>query len=102
MSDAGRGMPLLSGPPPPTESTTAEIACRKCNKEFNLIFARARRCNHCGMCLAALGVANEVHSHFKDTLTATAAQTTKLSCLDQEWQILGMMRCTYVHSASST
>jgi len=43
-----------------------------------------------------------IHSRFKDTLTATAALTTKLSCLDQEWQILGMMRCTCVHSASST
>ncbi|PPQ82978.1 hypothetical protein CVT26_005541, partial [Gymnopilus dilepis] len=42
------GLPLLSGPPPPTDSTHAEIACRKCGKEFNMIFARARKCNHCG------------------------------------------------------
>ncbi|KAF8882505.1 hypothetical protein CPB84DRAFT_1686646 [Gymnopilus junonius] len=48
MSDAGRGIPLLSGPPPPTDSSHAEIACRKCGKEFNMIFARARKCNHCG------------------------------------------------------
>ncbi|KAL1746846.1 hypothetical protein HDZ31DRAFT_61788 [Schizophyllum fasciatum] len=47
--EAPRGMPLLSGPPPPpSDSGRAEIACRKCNKEFNIIFTRARRCNHCG------------------------------------------------------
>ncbi|KAI0716474.1 hypothetical protein C8Q76DRAFT_724412 [Earliella scabrosa] len=45
MSD-GRGMPLLSGPPP--EYTASEPACRKCNKEFNMLFTRSRRCNHCG------------------------------------------------------
>ncbi|RDX47272.1 hypothetical protein OH76DRAFT_1484877 [Lentinus brumalis] len=45
MSD-GRGMPLLSGPPP--EYSANEAACRKCNKEFNILFARSRRCNHCG------------------------------------------------------
>ncbi|OJT13142.1 hypothetical protein TRAPUB_10297 [Trametes pubescens] len=45
MSD-GRGMPLLSGPPP--EYTANEPSCRKCNKEFNILFARSRRCNHCG------------------------------------------------------
>jgi len=49
MSDVGRGLPLLSGPPPPLETPNAESACRKCNKEFNVIFARARKCNHCGM-----------------------------------------------------
>ncbi|RPD56047.1 hypothetical protein L227DRAFT_579261 [Lentinus tigrinus ALCF2SS1-6] len=45
MSD-GRGMPLLSGPPP--EYSASESACRKCNKEFNILFARSRKCNHCG------------------------------------------------------
>jgi rRNA maturation endonuclease Nob1 len=44
----GRGLPLLSGPPI-THVDRAEIACRKCNKEFNVIFTRARKCNHCGM-----------------------------------------------------
>ncbi|KAI0688416.1 hypothetical protein BC835DRAFT_1549977 [Cytidiella melzeri] len=43
---ARRGMPLLSGPPPP--AITQEQSCRKCNKEFNMLFARSRRCNHCG------------------------------------------------------
>ncbi|KAF7789556.1 hypothetical protein EIP86_000502 [Pleurotus ostreatoroseus] len=43
---AGRGIPLLSGPPP-SLSDGNESACRKCNKEFNVIFARSRRCNHC-------------------------------------------------------
>ncbi|KAI0366799.1 hypothetical protein BV20DRAFT_981714 [Pilatotrama ljubarskyi] len=46
MSD-GRGLPLLSGPPPDWH-TVNESSCRKCNKEFNLLFARSRRCNHCG------------------------------------------------------
>lgn len=40
------GMPLLSGPAPPAQ--TQEQSCRKCNKEFNMLFARSRRCNHCG------------------------------------------------------
>ncbi|KAI0090351.1 hypothetical protein BDY19DRAFT_888033 [Irpex rosettiformis] len=43
---AGRGMPLLSGPPP--QAAEHEGSCRKCNKEFNMLFARSRRCNHCG------------------------------------------------------
>ncbi|KAI0631065.1 hypothetical protein C8Q77DRAFT_1229928 [Trametes polyzona] len=47
MSD-GRGIPLLSGPAP--EYTANEPACRKCNKEFNVLFARSRKCNHCGAC----------------------------------------------------
>ena len=45
---AGRGLPLLSGPPPPVPSNLHEASCRKCDKEFNLIFSRLRRCNHCG------------------------------------------------------
>ncbi|KAJ3796160.1 hypothetical protein GGU11DRAFT_832890 [Lentinula aff. detonsa] len=44
----GRGLPLLSGPPPPNTSGTAEMGCRKCAKEFNILFTRSRRCNHCG------------------------------------------------------
>ena len=55
MSD-GRGMPLLSGPPP--EYTASEPACRKCNKEFNMLFTRSRRCNHCGTCGVAICVAS--------------------------------------------
>ncbi|KAJ6595780.1 hypothetical protein DFH09DRAFT_1135617 [Mycena vulgaris] len=43
------GLPLLSGPPPVTESTRAdEAGCRKCGKEFNFLLARSRKCNHCG------------------------------------------------------
>ncbi|KAF9653516.1 hypothetical protein BDM02DRAFT_3087146 [Thelephora ganbajun] len=41
-----RGLPLLSGPPP--EPIGPEPACRKCNKEFNILFTRSKRCNHCG------------------------------------------------------
>ncbi|KDR80147.1 hypothetical protein GALMADRAFT_242406 [Galerina marginata CBS 339.88] len=48
MSDVGRGIPLLSGPVASPNSSHADIACRKCSKEFNMIFARARKCNHCG------------------------------------------------------
>ncbi|KAF8491115.1 hypothetical protein JB92DRAFT_3090556 [Gautieria morchelliformis] len=40
------GMPLLSHPPP--ENGFDEPACRKCNKEFNFLFNRQKRCNHCG------------------------------------------------------
>lgn len=43
------GMPLLSGPPPDYREN--EPSCRKCDKEFNVLFARARKCNHCGACL---------------------------------------------------
>ncbi|KAF5388946.1 hypothetical protein D9757_005155 [Collybiopsis confluens] len=43
------GLPLLSGPPPPSSSRNAEMSCRKCSKDFNvLLFTRARRCSHCG------------------------------------------------------
>ncbi|KAJ8079493.1 hypothetical protein PM082_011080 [Marasmius tenuissimus] len=44
------GLPLLSGPPPPQgdENGDNDPACRKCNKEFNFLFTRSRRCNHCG------------------------------------------------------
>ncbi|KIM86779.1 hypothetical protein PILCRDRAFT_816031 [Piloderma croceum F 1598] len=49
MSDGRRGLPLLSGQPPPnSDLTRAEIACRKCNKEFNILFTRKCKCNHCG------------------------------------------------------
>ncbi|KAG7441107.1 uncharacterized protein BT62DRAFT_937347 [Guyanagaster necrorhizus] len=40
------GLPLLSGPPP--SPRRPESSCRKCNKEFNIIFTRSRQCNHCG------------------------------------------------------
>ncbi|OCH85777.1 hypothetical protein OBBRIDRAFT_821399 [Obba rivulosa] len=46
MAAAAGGMPLLSGPPP--EYNISEGACRKCNKEFNILFTRSRKCNHCG------------------------------------------------------
>ncbi|KAH7922753.1 hypothetical protein BV22DRAFT_634493 [Leucogyrophana mollusca] len=50
MSDGAspRGLPLLSGPPPPTPGERAEASCRKCNKEFNILFTRSKKCNHCG------------------------------------------------------
>ncbi|CAE6524129.1 unnamed protein product [Rhizoctonia solani] len=43
--DGIRGLPLLSGPPP--HSGESEY-CRKCNKEFNRLFNKGKRCNHCG------------------------------------------------------
>lgn len=46
MEGGARGMPLLSGPPPP--EVGGETHCRNCCKEFNLLFARAKRCFHCG------------------------------------------------------
>ena len=48
MSDARRGLPLLSESPPTFAPPDSETACRKCNKEFSLIFVRSRKCNHCG------------------------------------------------------
>ncbi|KAG7094046.1 hypothetical protein E1B28_007667 [Marasmius oreades] len=42
------GLPLLSGPPPNISNSPEDVACRKCNKEFNFLFTRPRRCNHCG------------------------------------------------------
>ncbi|KAF9010147.1 hypothetical protein BDQ17DRAFT_1388134 [Cyathus striatus] len=48
MAEPSRGLPLLSGFLPHSDPQNAELACRKCNKEFNILFTRARRCNHCG------------------------------------------------------
>ncbi|KAF9269145.1 hypothetical protein L218DRAFT_976941 [Marasmius fiardii PR-910] len=42
------GLPLLSGSPPTSSNSPEDVACRKCNKEFNFIFTRPRKCNHCG------------------------------------------------------
>ncbi|WWD15740.1 hypothetical protein CI109_100162 [Kwoniella shandongensis] len=39
-----RGLPILSGPPPITESST----CRQCAKEFNVLWRRKHTCGHCG------------------------------------------------------
>ncbi|WVF72411.1 hypothetical protein IAT40_007226 [Kwoniella sp. CBS 6097] len=38
------GLPILSGPPPVTESST----CRQCAKDFNPIWRRKHVCGHCG------------------------------------------------------
>ncbi|KAF9236663.1 hypothetical protein BU15DRAFT_89059 [Melanogaster broomeanus] len=42
-----QGLPLLSGPPPPPAPPDAS-SCRKCGKEFSILFNRQRRCMHCG------------------------------------------------------
>ena len=59
-----RGLPLLSGPPP--EFIGPEHACRKCNKEFNILFARSKRCNHCGE--------SSITNHPDPTLLTKSAQ----------------------------
>lgn len=41
------GIPLLSGPPPP-RSGPSQNGCRKCGKEFSILFNRRRECMHCG------------------------------------------------------
>lgn len=43
-----QGVPLLSGPPPPPPSPPDVSACRKCGKEFGILFNRQRKCMHCG------------------------------------------------------
>ncbi|KAF9030686.1 hypothetical protein BDZ89DRAFT_659518 [Hymenopellis radicata] len=43
--DQRTGLPLLSGIAP---KQSEDEACRKCNKEFNVIFTRSRACAHCG------------------------------------------------------
>lgn len=52
MSDGGssaRGLPLLSGPPSLAHTSEAiDASCRKCNKDLQGLFTRARRCEHCG------------------------------------------------------
>lgn len=49
---AGSGMPLLSGDLSLDDENRAgdqtETSCRRCDKEFNILFSRARICNHCG------------------------------------------------------
>ena len=51
MSSSMRGMPLLSGPLPDASlrdrDERSDMSCRKCNKEFNVLFTRGRRCQHC-------------------------------------------------------
>lgn len=42
-----QGLPLLSGPPPPPSLPEAST-CRKCGKEFGIVFNRQRKCMHCG------------------------------------------------------
>jgi hypothetical protein len=42
------GLPLLSGPPPTTSTNRTQNACRRCNKEFIIVFTRSTRWNHCG------------------------------------------------------
>ncbi|KAF8552101.1 hypothetical protein OG21DRAFT_1486492 [Imleria badia] len=41
------GIPLLSGPPPP-RSGPSQSGCRKCGREFSILFNRRRECMHCG------------------------------------------------------
>ncbi|KAF8137523.1 hypothetical protein EV363DRAFT_1318218 [Boletus edulis] len=41
------GIPLLSGSPPPPLGPI-QRNCRKCKKEFNIIFNRRHECMHCG------------------------------------------------------
>ena len=56
-ADPPLGVPLLSGPPPEpplNDRSATDNSCRKCNKEFNILFARGRRCNHCGTSLSTL------------------------------------------------
>ncbi|EAU89536.2 hypothetical protein CC1G_02425 [Coprinopsis cinerea okayama7 len=47
MAEARRGLPLLSGPPPPLANSAQSEGCRRCGKEFNIVFSRSRKCNHC-------------------------------------------------------
>ncbi|KAJ7334707.1 hypothetical protein DFH08DRAFT_879168 [Mycena albidolilacea] len=42
------GLPLLSGPPPPSPADPPASSCRKCSKEFRILLLPRRKCNHCG------------------------------------------------------
>jgi hypothetical protein len=43
-----RGIPLLSGPPTLPNDASGDISCRRCAKDLRGLFARGKRCNHCG------------------------------------------------------
>ena len=100
MADRGTtGMPLLSGPAPPHDSSRADISCRKCNKEFNIVFTRARKCNHCGMphCLMYSPSCHLIFS--QAILIVLRAQIIKLFFLGK---VRVMTQSMFVHSALRT
>lgn len=77
-----RGLPLLSGSPP--EPTRSEPTCRKCNKEFNILFARSKRCNHCGeSTLRIIHIPRIEPLPLKAIRTAQVALDTPRSCHDR-------------------
>lgn len=89
-----RGIPLLSGSPPDYSGT--EASCRKCDKEFNFVFERRRRCNHCGQ-LPTCSIHESFTSPPQDTLTAPAVRITRHLCLGT----LDTIPSQCVHTASN-
>ena len=98
MADRGTtGMPLLSGPAPPVhDSSRADISCRKCNKEFNIVFTRARKCNHCGMPSYSMYSPSYHLISSQAILIVGRAQIIKLLCPGKARVMIPSM---FVHSA---
>lgn len=69
------GLPLLSHPPP--DNGQDAHACRKCNKDFNMLFNRQRRCNHCGPSWHPEIVNVDDIADIQDMLIALVAPTSK-------------------------
>lgn len=97
----GRGMPLLSGPPT-NPDPSADISCRKCNKDLRGLFARERRCNHCGMVFVycTLFVFSNLHDCLKDICIAPLILRIPRSCHDRD-PLRDTMQHLFAHSVSS-
>ena len=103
-------MPLLSGPVAPRTGGRAESSCRKCNRDFNFILNRGRRCNHCGawsiVLLTRVILMTDmymyiIHTVIKVIHIATHVRISRPSCLAPEQnRVMTPFMC--VHSVCNT